>query len=368
MSRNWILFGVVTASALWACKNESATTSAPAPVPSATATAALKAPEPKPEEIEPETLANFKPLPASFESGDNALTEEKTSLGKALYYEKKLSISKTISCNSCHMLDAYGVDGHPVSEGHDHKPGGRNSPTSYNAAGHLAQFWDGRAKDVEAQAKGPILNPVEMGMPNEKAVVAVLKKEPTYVAAFKKAFPGEADPVTFDNVAKAIGAFERKLVTPSRWDKFLGGDKTALTQEEKKGFKTFLATGCTGCHNGMLLGGNSYQKLGAVVAWPKQTDQGRFEVTKQESDKMFFKVPSLRNVEKTAPYFHDGSVASLPEAVKAMAKHQLGRDLPESDVQSIVVFLKALTGEVPKDYIAAPPEKPEADATKGKKG
>jgi cytochrome c peroxidase len=202
-----------------------------------------------------------------------------------------------------------------------------------------------------------------MAMPDEKAVVAELRKVKWYEEQFKKAFPeAKGDPITMDNLAKAIGAFERKLVTPSRWDKFLGGDKNALTSAEKVGFKKFTETGCNTCHAGPYVGGAMFQKLGLVKPWPKQDDQGRFEVTKQDADKMVFKVPSLRNVEKTAPYFHDGSVATLEEAVKLMANHQLGKTLDDADVASIVAFLKSLTGVIPRDYIAESKVKPGSSA------
>jgi cytochrome c peroxidase len=246
------------------------------------------------------------------------------------------------------------VDNEPTSDGHKGQKGDRNSPTVYNAAGHFVQFWDGRAANVEEQAKGPVLNPVEMAMPGEKQVVAVLKSMPDYVAAFKKAFPEDKDPVTYDNMAKAIGAFERKLVTPARWDKFLGGDQTALTDEEKTGFNAFVAAGCQTCHAGTLLGGNLYQKLGAAKPYPDASDPGRAKVTKADSDKMFFKVPSLRNVEKTGPYFHNGKLTTLDQAVTHMAEYQLGKQLAEADIKSILIFLNALTGEIPSEYIKEP--------------
>jgi cytochrome c peroxidase len=271
-----------------------------------------------------------------------------------LYYEPRLSRSQDISCNSCHDLASYGVDNQPTSDGFKGQMGDRNSPTVYNAARHLAQFWDGRAPDVEAQAKGPILNPVEMAMPSEHVVVAVLESMPEYVDAFKKAFPGEEKPVTYDNMAKAIGAFERNLITPARWDAFVRGDQSALTPEEQAGFKMFTEAGCQACHNGTLLGGNSYQHLGAVKPYPREDDPGRLKVTGQESDRGVFKVPSLRNVEKTGPYLHDGKVATLEEAVRQMAEYQLGKTLTDQEVGRIVVFLRALTGRLPEDYIKAP--------------
>jgi cytochrome c peroxidase len=242
----------------------------------------------------------------------------------------------------------------PTSPGHKKQLGGRNSPTVYNAGGHIAQFWDGRAADLETQAKGPVLNPGEMAMPEAPAVEKVLESMPEYVAMFKKAFPNEAKPVTFNNMALAIGAFERGLVTPGRFDAFLKGDASALTEPEKQGLKTFVESGCTACHAGAGVGGHLYQKLGLVVPWPNQKDLGRFEVTKNEADKMFFRVPSLRNVAKTGPYFHDGKVATLEEAVSLMGKHQLGKTLEAGQVKQIVTFLNALTGELPTAYIKEP--------------
>ncbi len=291
------------------------------------------------------------------------MDKARTDLGRKLYFDTRLSKNHDVACNSCHLLDKFGVDSKPVSPGHKKQTGDRNSPTVYNAAGHIAQFWDGRAKDVEEQAKGPVLNPVEMAMPNEAAVVNVLKSIPGYAADFKAAFPKATDPITYDNMAAAIGAFERKLVTPGRWDKFLGGDTSALTDDEKKGFMAFSAAGCVTCHSGPLVGGTMYQKLGVVSAWPSTKDQGRFKVTKNDADKMMFKVPSLRNVAKTGPYFHDGSVAKLDEAVRMMAQHQLGKTLSTSDVASIVQFLNALTGELPTAYIAKPELPPSGPKT-----
>lgn len=296
--------------------------------------------------IDPTRLAAFKALPETISTSDNSLTPEKIELGKNLFNEKKLSLSGEISCNTCHGLKEYGVDHQPTSTGHQGHIGARNAPTVYNAAGHIAQFWDGRSPTVEQQAKGPILNPGEMAMKSAEDVVAVLKSIPEDVTAFQKAFPNEADPVTFDNYAKAVGAFERTLTTPSRFDKFINGDKTALSNAEKAGFNKFVETGCVSCHNGSYVGGQMFQKLGMVIPYPDQSDLGRYEVTKNEADKMIFKVPSLRNIEKTAPYFHNGKVATLNEAVRLMGKHQLGKDLSDADVESIITWLKTLTGDV----------------------
>jgi cytochrome c peroxidase len=304
--------------------------------------------------IDPVKLQMFQPLPESVPSSANPSTEEKISLGRMLYYEPRLSKSQEISCNTCHLLDKYGSDGQATSDGHKGMKGDRNSPTVYNAAGHFVQFWDGRAADVEEQAKGPIMNPVEMAMPSQKQVLAVLKSMPEYVDLFKKAFPGEKDPINYENMAKAIGAFERKLITPSRWDKFLRGDSQALTNEEKAGFNLFMETGCQACHSGAYLGGSMYQKLGLVKAWPETSDPGREKVTKNESDRMLFKVPGLRNIAETKPYYHNGKVQSLEEAVSRMAEYQLGKTLTDVQIRSIVTWMKSLTGEVPAEYIKLP--------------
>lgn len=311
-------------------------------------------------------LALFNPpLGKNIPNEANKGTKAKVDLGRQLYYDKRLSKNHDIACNSCHMLDKFGVDGDATSVGHKGQRGGRSAPTVYHAAGHIAQFWDGRAKDVEEQAKGPILNPIEMAMPNEEAVLKVVNSMPEYVAAFKKAFPKDKDAVTYDNLGKAIGAFERGLVTPSKFDKFAAGDRNALKDAEKQGFKDFVTIGCATCHKGTYFGGDSYQKLGLVKAWPKakSKDQGRFEVTKKEEDRMKFKVPSLRNIAKTGPYFHDGSAKKLPEAIRLMGRHQLGRELTADQVKSIATFLRSLTGRINKKYTAEPELPASTDAT-----
>ncbi len=296
----------------------------------------------------------FAPLPAEAPAPDNELTDAKINLGRMLYYEDRISKGQKISCNSCHKLDGFGQDNLPFSPGHDGKLGGRSSPSTFNAAIHIAQFWDGRAPTVEEQAKGPVLNPIEMGMPDADFVVKVLKSMPGYVDAFKAAFPADADPVNYNNFGKAVGAFERKLMTPSRWDDFLKGKEDALTAEEKKGFENFAKAGCVTCHNGAGVGGHMYQKLGLVKAWPDLKDEGRAANTKAESDKFMFKVPSLRNTTETGPYLHDGSVKDLPTMVKMMAEYQLGKVITDEECASIITFLKALKGEIPTDYVAKP--------------
>ncbi len=310
-------------------------------------------------QVNAEALKLFAPLPAVMGSPGNPITDAKVTLGRILYYDPSLSANQKISCNTCHPLDAYGAESKSVSTGHKNQKGNRNAPTVYNAAGHFVQFWDGRAPTVEEQAKGPITNPVEMAMPSNAAVVQVITSMPEYIALFKTAFPNDKDPVTYDNMALAIGAFERGLVTPSRWDAFIEGDQTALTDAEKAGFNTFAATGCQWCHYGPYVGGSTYQKLGVMKPWPVQTDQGRYQLTKEEIDKMVFKVPSLRNIKKTGPYFHDGSIPTLDLAVRNMAVHQRGVTLSDAQVKSIEVWMDALTGQVPMSYIK-PPELPKS--------
>ena len=292
----------------------------------------------------------------------NPITEAKTELGRRLYYDKRLSKNHDISCNSCHYLSDYGVDGEPTSIGHRGQRGDRNAPTVYNAAFHIAQFWDGRARDVEEQAKGPILNPIEMAMPSEEAVVSTVKSIPGYAPLFRVAFPNHADPITYDHMARAIGAFERRLVTPSRFDTFQRGELDALSDAEVAGLTLFINTGCISCHNRATLGGTTYQKVGVVHEYVTE-DMGRFAITGNELDRHVFKVPSLRNIAETAPYFHDGQVKTLEEAVRLMGHHQLGWDLSENEVKSIVAFLGSLTGTIDREYIAMPKLPPSGSGT-----
>ena len=292
---------------------------------------------------------------------DNPITPEKVALGKQLYFDPRLSRDGTVSCNSCHDLAAAGADIKPVSTGVGGAQGTRNSPTVWNAAFHQAQFWDGRAKSLEEQAKGPLVNPVEMAMPNFEAVEARVKGIPGYVAQFDQVFGKNA--VTIDNIAKAIATYERTLISAnSKFDTFRFVDKGVLSQDEWQGFQTFRQVGCTQCHMGpdfsgpppLARGGGFYQKFprfpdNALVAKYKLLeDGGRYNVSKQEADRHVYRVPSLRNVAKTAPYFHNGSVASLEETVRVCAKGGNDRDLGAAEVKALVAFLNALTGEFPK--------------------
>jgi cytochrome c peroxidase len=297
--------------------------------------------------------ATFGTLPSSAPNADNPGTPAKIDLGRMLYYEKRLSKNHDVACNSCHLLDAYGVDAEPTSPGHRGQRGDRNSPTVYNAALHVAQFWDGRAPDVEAQAKGPVLNPIEMAAPSEAHIVSLLASMPGYVDAFAAAFPEEDASLSYDNMARAIGAFERNLITPSRFDAFSAGDLAALDAKEQRGLATFMATGCTTCHTGATLGGSLYRKIGFIFPYETE-DKGRENVTGNVADRHVFKVPSLRNVVETGPYFHDGSIADVAEAVRIMGYHQLGVTLGEGQVSDLVAFLGSLSGAVDAAYIAVP--------------
>ncbi|MEE9253132.1 MAG: cytochrome-c peroxidase [Thermodesulfobacteriota bacterium] len=297
----------------------------------------------------------FAPLPDRIDSPEsNPTTKNRTALGKKLFYDPRLSLSGVISCNTCHNLATYGSDNLSSSLGHKFKTGGRNAPTVLNAGLHIAQFWDGRAKDLEEQAKGPVLNPLEMAMPNPDLVIARLRSIPSYGEEFRAAFGGESNPVNYDNVAKAIAAFERTLLTPSRFDNYLKGDEGALTKAEKRGLKLFISKGCTACHNGAALGGGAYMKFGIVKPYGNKKDLGRYEVTKNDADKFVFKVPSLRNITRTYPYFHDGAVWDLKEAVRIMGRTQLGMELRDDEVDKITTFLDSLTGVIPHDALVLP--------------
>jgi cytochrome c peroxidase len=306
------------------------------------------------EELSPRVLRRFAPLEAKAQPANRALAD----LGRKLYYDPRLSKTGEVSCNTCHPLDKYGATNTPVSTGVEGRQGPRNAPSTYHASGHFVQFWDGRADTIEKQAVMPILNMDEMGMSPAEAV-GVIKRVAGYRAEFARAFPGESDPVSFERIGLAIGAFEHGLVTPSRWDRYLRGDKSALNAEEKAGAKLFANLGCIVCHTGPYIGGSMFERLGARVAWPENDDRGRKAVTGQEADDMVFKVPSLRNVAMTAPYFHDGSSTTLGDAVRKMARHQLGVELEDDEVRELEAWLGSLTGEIPTEYIKQPELPPE---------
>ncbi len=301
----------------------------------------------------------FTPLPELFPSDENPLTPEKIKLGKILFYEKRVSIDGTTSCAKCHPIGYYGTDKLPKSRGNFSKENPRNAPTVLNSAGQITQHWIGDRKDVEDQAKRALLGKGSFGAPSYEWVEQKLKGIKGYKELFKKAFPEDKNPITVDNYAKAIGAWERTLSTPSRFDKFLNGHVSALTKQEKRGLDTFISIGCASCHTGSLVGGTMYQKFGLLEPYWKYTkskkiDEGRFNVTKKEEDKYVFKVPPLRNVEMTAPYFHDGSVKDLKKAIWIMGKVQLGKDLSKQQVEDIEAFLKSLTGNLSEDLKTIP--------------
>ena len=305
-----------------------------------------------PRAIQPRLLKRFRPL--SKDAFATVANDSAVDLGHRLFFDPRLSALGDVSCFSCHDLAHGGADPHATSAGSAGRHGDRNAPTILNAAGAFAQLWDGRAATLEAQALLPLWNPNVMGPQSPDDVVRRLKAIAGYRQRFESAFPTDPEPVTLGNVSSAIAAYERKLATPGRWDKFLEGDQAALTSREKEGLRIFLGVGCMVCHTGPLVGGSSFERLGAVVPWPSETDTGRMRATSDARDRMMFKVPTLRNVARTAPYFHDGSAATLDEAVKEMADHQLGIELTELEVASIVCWLNALDGDADPALTAAP--------------
>ncbi|MFO1489852.1 MAG: cytochrome c peroxidase [Kiritimatiellia bacterium] len=314
-------------------------------------------------------------LPPLQEPAPPATNEDKAriELGRRLFFEPALSVNRSLSCNTCHpldqfgsgvgaangavgkgcnmchMMDRFGMDGKRTSPGHDGRSGRRNSPSVYNAALHVAQFWDGRAASLEEQAGMSIINPEEMGMPDRVAVEARLREAGTYGDLFGAAFPGGGPVITFENATRAIAAFERTLVTPSRYDRYAAGDLGALTPTELRGLSNFLELGCSPCHSGDSAGGKMYEPFGIFARYWELTgspvpDEGRGAVTGKPADRHYFKVPSLRNVARTAPYFHDGSVDRLEDAVRIMGRAQLGLILTDTQVGEIVAFLRTLGG------------------------
>lgn len=313
-----------------------------------------------------QALPDQAPAPA-----DNPTTAEKVELGRLLYFDPRFSTTGTVSCNSCHNLMLGGDDNRAFSMGVHGKTGGRSAPTVWNAAFASSQFWDGRANSLEDQAKGPVVNPVEMGMSDLEKAMARVRAIPGYKPYFVAAF-GKNDPMTVENAARAVAAFERTMITPnSPYDRFVKGDKTALNEQQQRGMQTFADIGCTSCHSGAAFNGPAmaagtgffmkfptYSDNDYVEKYDLMKDQARFEVTKKASDKHLFKVPTLRNITLTAPYFHNGSVKTLDEAVRVMAKTQLNMDLDDAQVADLLAFLGSLTGEFP---VQALPRLPATD-------
>ncbi|MDP2406457.1 MAG: cytochrome-c peroxidase [Hydrogenophaga sp.] len=298
--------------------------------------------------------------PVSPVPAPKAVNPAAVELGKKLFFDPRLSKSGFISCNSCHNLSLGGTDNLKTSIGHNWQQGPINSPTVLNSRLNLAQFWDGRAKDLKEQAGGPIANPGEMTFTHELAI-ETLSSIPGYVDEFKQVF--KTDQLTIDEVTTAIAAFEETLVTPnSRFDQWLDGDKKAITANELAGYKLFKDSGCVACHNGPNLGGNSFQKMGLVQPYKTaNTAAGRVDVTGKDADRLNFKVPTLRNIELTYPYFHDGAAETMTEAVDLMGRLQLGREFNKDENAKIVAFLKTLTGQQPQ--IALPIMPPSTDKT-----
>jgi cytochrome c peroxidase len=290
------------------------------------------------------TLPDAPPVPE-----DNPITPEKISLGQMLFFDPRLSASGVISCHTCHNLSLGGTDRLPTSLGHDFLTGGRNAPTVLNAAFFNLQFWDGRATGLEEQAQGPIQAGVEMAMPADLAVERIASIE-GYLPYFESAFPGDANPITFENIVRAIATFERTLITPNdALDRYLRGEEDALSADAKRGMEIVVQIGCIACHNGPMLSN------GALMPFRHGTDLGRATVTGEASDEYMFRVPTWRNVSLTAPYFHDGSAATLEDAIRTMSSVQLSRELTEDEARYIIAFLESLEGEMPTITVPALP-------------
>ena len=313
-----------------------------------------------------QALPEKAPAPA-----DNPTTEAKVKLGQILFLDPRLSSTGTVSCNSCHNVMLGGEDNRPVAMGVNGQTGGRSAPTVWNAAFNSVQFWDGRAPSLEAQAEGPVTNPIEMGMKNWGDVVNRLKAIPGYAELFRSAF-GTSSAISKENAVKAIAAYERTLITPnSAYDKYVNGDKEALNEQQIRGMNKFAEVGCANCHSGpafngpeMPVGTGVYMKFPVFENKVFQSkyhltkDDGRFEVTGKAEDKNTWKVPTLRNVALTAPYFHNGEVKTLDRAVELMAKLQLDKTLTDAEIEDIVAFLNALSGPFPKQSLPELPGTP----------
>lgn len=313
-----------------------------------------------------EATALFETIPRQPEPAPEPAQVE---LGKMLFFEPRLSEGHNISCNTCHNLGTGGADLASVSLGHRWQKGGRNSPTVLNSVYNTAQFWDGRAADLAAQAGGPMVNPVEMGS-NPEHVVQMLRGIPGYAPLFAEGFPDAAEAVSFENATAAIAAFEQTLITPNApFDRWLDGDDSAMTDAQKEGLQLFVDNGCAACHAGRNFGGDSYQPFGLVEkpGWAilPPGDKGRFAVTKSAGDEYVFKVPTLRNIALTPPYFHSGAVWDLKTATQVMATAQLGADVTDNDAERIVAFLESLTGDQPEVvYPMLPPSTAETPRPK----
>ncbi|MGD2113099.1 MAG: cytochrome c peroxidase [Gammaproteobacteria bacterium] len=314
-----------------------------------------------------QALPEQAPAPA-----DNPTTPEKVELGRMLFLDPRFSLTGTVSCNSCHNVMLGGEDNRPVSMGVHGKTGGRSAPTVWNSAFNSSQFWDGRAATLEDQAKGPVANPVEMGMSDVETAMNRVRDIPGYRAYFERAFPDSKEPMTVDNAARAVAAYERTLITPnSAYDRYVKGDTQAMSEQQVRGMQAFASVGCLSCHSGaafsgppMAPGAGFFMKFPTFTdndyagKYDLSTDGGRYAVTGKEADRNLWKVPTLRNIEMTAPYFHNGSVRTLEEAVRVMAKTQLNRDLGDAETADIVAFLGALSGPFPQQPLPQLPPTP----------
>ncbi len=307
----------------------------------------------------------FKPLPQDMATAEFPTPAPRVELGKKLFFDPRLSADGTVACATCHPPALYGTDALPKSIGVEHRLNARNAPTVLNAALQFKAHWIGDRANVEEQAMKSLLGPASFGNPDNAAVIRKIKALPGYADEFAQAFPNEKEPVQPENWGKAFGAYERTLVTPSPFDVYLKGDAKAITPQAQAGLKRFIDVGCVACHNGVAVGGGTFQKFGVVGDYWKETasqpiDEGRYKQTQDPADKYVFKVPSLRNVSMTPPYFHDGSVATLPQAVRIMAKVQLGKTLTEGQINDLVAFLESLTGPLPKEFATEPVLAPQA--------
>ncbi|MGY0504214.1 cytochrome-c peroxidase [Luteimonas sp. e5] len=361
-----LLASALAMAALGCERSPSGQEAAPAPAQAPASSPATAAEADGPEsELLMRARALFKAVPDSApELPGNPLSDEKIALGKMLYFDGRLSSSGVISCNSCHNLGMGGIDGVPTSIGHGFAKGPRNAPTVYNAVFNVAQFWDGRAVDLKEQAMGPVQAAVEMNAKPDE-VVATLRSMPGYVDAFKAAFPGDGDAITFENMAAAIEAFEATLVTPGApFDEFLAGKADALSAGQQEGLRLFMDKGCSACHAGVNFGGQAYYPFGVFNkpdgAVRPEGDLGRFGVTESKTDEYVFRAAPLRNIALTAPYFHSGAVWSLRDAVRIMGDSQLGATLSEDEVDKIHEFLLSLTGRMPQVEYPQLPQRSDA--------
>jgi len=303
--------------------------------------------------------ALFQPLPQEVDTASPPTSPARVALGRMLFFEPRWTVEGNVSCATCHQPALYGTDALARSIGAQHRTHPRHAPTVLNAALNFVQHWWGDRQTLEEQAEQALVGVFSSGQPDQAAVTARLEAIKGYALLFQHAFPDEATPITSANIGKALGAYERTLLTPAPFDTFLRGETHALPPRAQAGLEHFMSRGCVACHNGVGIGGQMFQKFGLVEEYWKATgsqeiDKGRFGVTQDPADLYVFKVPSLRNVAMTPPYFHDGSVATLEEAVQVMGRVQLGVTLPDAEISEIVAFLGTLTGALPASFATAP--------------